>query len=477
MAADGSVGSNGTGDVDRARAELEPPWQRAFAWIEQQLGGRIVSFERQPRWRPAFFLELERGAGGGGERLPLYLRGERGELDHGVYPLEHESRVLQVLEAEGIPVPHVYGFCPDPKAIVMDRMPGRANLATADSDAERASVLDHYMDLLADLHSIDPARFEAIGIERPRGAERLGFMDLDRWEGAYRASKKRPEPLIEFLTAWLRRNVPRDREEVACLAVDSGQFLFEGGRVTALIDLELACLGDPAADLAAMRGRDMGEPLGDLASAFERYHAKTGKRIPKSVLDYHTVRFNLYTPYTCAPLVAEPPRSVDLVQYLAWYWVWSRISIELIADGMGLSLSKPAIPEPRRSPHAPAHDLLVDKLAELRSGQQGFLAYELDTAWRNASYLRRVESMGPAMAAEEATEIDRLLGRVTPPQDREAELESFAIEQGAAREAELLALFYRRCLRQEALLQPVLRELEGARVQLIPESAPSHAGS
>jgi hypothetical protein len=57
---------------------------------------------------------------------------------------------------------------------------------------------------------------------------------------------------------------------------------------------------------------------------------------------------------------------------------------------------------------------------------------------------------------------------VTPPQDREAELERFAIEQGASREAELLALFYRRCLRQEALLQPVLRELEGARVQLIP---------
>jgi len=217
MAEVGSGGADGTVDVERARAALEAPWQRAFDWIEAQLGGRIVSFERQARWRPAFFLELEleRGAGRGGERRLLYLRGERGELDHGVYPLEHESRVLQVLEAEGIPVPHVYGFCPDPKAILMDRMPGRANLATADGDAERASVLDHYMDLLADLHSVDPARFEAIGIERPRGAERLGFMDLDRWEGAYRASKKRPEPLIEFLTAWLRRNVPHDREEAA----------------------------------------------------------------------------------------------------------------------------------------------------------------------------------------------------------------------------------------------------------------------
>lgn len=449
---------------DAARRDLDEIWQRAFDWVETELGAKIVSFERQPRWRPAFFLELERA----GEPLSIYLRGERGELDHGVYPLEHESRVLQVLESEGIPVPHVHGFCPDPPAIVMDAVPGRANLANAESEAERVSVLGHYMDLLADMHAIDPRRFEEIGIERPKGPEALGFMDLDRWEKAFRDSKKRPEPLIELVTAWLRRNVPGDREEVACLAVDSGQFLFEDGRVTAFIDLELACLGDPAADLAAMRGRDMAEPLGDLAPAFERYFTKTGERIPKSVLDYHTVRFNLYTPYTCAPLVADPPPSVDLVQYLGWYWVWSRVSIEVIADGLGLALPGPTIPEPHPTPYGSAHGHLVEKLAELRRGQEGFLAYELDTAWRNACYLQRVESMGAAMAAEEAGEIDALLGRVTKPLDREAELEAFVLEHGAKREAELLQLFYRRCLRQEALMQPVMRELAGARTQLIP---------
>jgi aminoglycoside phosphotransferase (APT) family kinase protein len=241
----------------QSRSDLDASWQRAFDWIERELGARIVSFERQARWRPAFFLELEREGEGGarGETLSIYLRGERGELDHGVYPLEHESRVLQVLESEGLPVPHVYGFCPDPQAIVMDKSPGRANLATATDEAERVSVLSHYMDLLADLHAIDPKRFEEIGVERPRGAQALGFGDFDRWEKSYRDAKLRPEPIIEFVTGWLRRNVPQDREEVACLAVDSGQFLFEDGRVTAMLDLELACLGDPAADLAGMRGR------------------------------------------------------------------------------------------------------------------------------------------------------------------------------------------------------------------------------
>jgi hypothetical protein len=447
-----------------AREDLDETWQRAFGWIENELGGRIVSFERQARWRPAFFLEVDCGS----ERKSIYLRGERGALDHGVYPLEHESRVLQVLESEGIPVPHVYGFCPDPCGIVMDQMPGRANLGTAETEEERVSVLNHYMDILAEMHAIDPKRFEEIGIERPGGAESLGFMDLDRWEKTWRTTKKRPESMIEFTLGWLRRNVPRDREDVSCLQVDSAQFLFEKGRVTSLLDLELACLGDPAADLAAMRGRDMAEPLGDLVPAFERYFEKTGKRIPKSVIDYHTVRFNLYTPFTCAPIVHQPPMTVDLVQYLGWYWVWSRVSFEVIADGMGLELPNPTIPEPTRTIHGSAHDLMVEKLAELRSAQEGFLSYELDTVWRNAFYLQRVESMWPEMEAEEIAEIDRLLGRVTKPLDREAELEAFVLEHGAEHEAELLQLFQKRCLRQETLMGASMRELDGKTMQLLP---------
>ncbi len=445
------------------RDALEPEWQRAFEWVEGELGVSIWSFERQPRWRPAFFVETDRN----GESLPLFLRGERGELDHGAYPFEHEAKVLRVMEAEGLPVPHIYGISPDPKMIVMDKMPGRADLSTAENEAERVSVLGHYMDLLADLHAIDPTRFEEIGVEKPRDPQALGLADLHRWEKSYRAAKNRPEPIIEFVFGWLRRNVPTERYEVSCLQVDSAQFLFQDGRVTSFLDLELACLGDPAADLAGMRGRDLAEPLGDLKPAFERYFAKTGKPIPKEVIDYHTVRFNLATPTTCAPLIVEPPESVDLVQYLGWYWVWSRACIEVMADMKGLALPTPTIPEPTRTPYGSAHDLLVDKLGKLRSGSEDFLRYELDTTWRNASYLRRVESIWPEMEKEEAAEIDTLLGRVSKPLDREAELEAFVLEHGESREDELMQLFQKRCLRQEALYEPVARELKGVKMQLL----------
>ena len=87
-------------------------------------------------------------------------------------------------------------------------------------------------------------------------------------------------------------------------------------------------------------------------------------------------------------------------------------------------------------------------------------------ARREAARLR-LQQASQEMAAE-AAEIDALLGRATQAADREAELEAFVLEHGAEREAELLQFFQKRCLRQEALMQPVLRELEGSVTRLIP---------
>ena len=154
-----------------SRVSLSPEWQRAFTWVEACVGGRIVRYERQPRWRPAWNFDVERA----GRILPLHFRGAR--IERGVYPLEREKDVLVLLEREGIPVPHVHGFCPDPQGILMDRAPGRANLATAKDAAERESVQRHYMELLARMHAIDvevpgrpPARLPLVARDLPADA-------------------------------------------------------------------------------------------------------------------------------------------------------------------------------------------------------------------------------------------------------------------------------------------------------------------
>ena len=48
--------------------------QQVRNWLERELGGTVVAFERQQRWRPAWFASMSRG----GTVESFYVRGSRG---------------------------------------------------------------------------------------------------------------------------------------------------------------------------------------------------------------------------------------------------------------------------------------------------------------------------------------------------------------------------------------------------------------
>jgi aminoglycoside phosphotransferase (APT) family kinase protein len=443
------------------RDEVDADEQRMLAWVERTLGGKVVRSERQARWRPAWFLELERA----GETLPLYFRGDRGATDHGVYPLEHEMRVLQLLERHAIPVPHVYGFCEEPRGILMARAPGRHNLATAVSEAERVAVLDEFVDILARMHRIDLAELEAIGLERPRTALQLGLADLEHWERAFRRMKRRPEPMIEFTLRWLRRNVPQGRTRAALLQADCGQFLFENGRVTALLDFELAYVGDPMADFAGLRNRTLSEPLGDLRRALRRYEAQTGEPIDLRALDYHTVRFGLATPMSVSHVIADPPPGTALVQYQAWYAVYGRLCLEVMAHVLGVELEPLELPVPEPTRATPAHGALAS-LLEAGQDRDPIRAFQIANARRLAVWTSRADLYGPALEAQDLDEVAALLGR-RPATWSEADeaLEKWVATAGPESDAALVRYFQRRFRRHEFLLEGALAELEGVKIE------------
>ena len=175
-------------------AELSPDWRRGFEWVEGELGGRVRNLRRQGRWRPAWFFDLERD----GETLPLYFRGDRGhaETERVASVLDHEANIYRVLEANGLPVPHVHAMCPAPRGIVMDRCPGRFNLATLEDREQARAILEHYIELLVGMHAIEPAEFEAYGMERRGGERALALGDFDQWVAQFRRAKRRPEPAL-----------------------------------------------------------------------------------------------------------------------------------------------------------------------------------------------------------------------------------------------------------------------------------------
>jgi hypothetical protein len=443
------------------RETLDESWQRGFAWIEQQLGGTLVSWDPQLRWRPAWFLELERGA----ERLPLYWRGARPEFHADTGPLEKEMQIIQVLERHGIPVPHAHGICEDPPGLLLDRVPGGFNLATEPDAAKRVATLDHYVELLAKIHQIPVAEFEAIGLRSPQSPERSCLGDLPPFERMYRANKKRPDPIVEFQLGWLKRNVPKDRPETAFLVCDSGQFLFDAGRVTALIDFELAYIGDPAADLAGLRTRDVSEPLGDLKRAMARYAEVSGKPVDPTAVDYHTIRFSLINPLSVAHLCAEPLTTTNFVQYLSWYVVYTRCAFEVQARRLGIELDPPTLPESAPSRQSPALRHLASALAEVREGADGERHYELDRLARVAHYAERSDRFGRALGEADLDDAERLLGhRPRSWEEADAELEALVLDTGPERDADFIRAFHRRMRRDEFLMAGALRETEDATI-------------
>lgn len=440
-----------------------PEWRPAFEVVEQAVGGRVVSAERQARWRPVFWIELECPDG---ERRSVCFRGARIEQgDDRV--LRHEYACLRVLEGQGIPVPRLYAYCDAPPGIVMERVRGRHDLSTAVDAAEYRAVRDEFVEILARIHALPVEPFEDAGLERKRGPRALALGDTAAGIERYRAHAIRPDPVIEFLIDWCERNVPEGRDTVRFVTGDSGQFLFEAGRVTAMIDMELGYLGDPLADLGGLFSRDLSEPMGDLDALIDRYEAVAGAPVDRRVVLYHAIRFALTTPVSTGLALMAPHVAVEFVQHLTWYLVYARGPLELIAHLEGHATAAAAAPDETVSPWAVAHDALQDRFDAFET-RDAFQAYEADGLRRLALYLRQADRYGADALARDLDDAATVLGhRPATWQARDEALSALIRESAGAADEPLVGYLIRRLQREEAILAPAQRDLVGARMQTI----------
>jgi aminoglycoside phosphotransferase (APT) family kinase protein len=184
------------------------------------------------------------------------------------YDLARQYRVMEALEGSGVPVPHMRWFEADPTVFgqqffVMDACEGEApsdvppyhtpvGMCFDASPAERAKMWWNGIEVLARIHAVD---WHARGLAflgdawSPRAA-----MDaqLDYWADYFEwARTAERQPILDHSLQWLRRNRPTPARTALCWG-DSrlGNMLFKDFEVTAVLDWEMAFLGDPEADLA-----------------------------------------------------------------------------------------------------------------------------------------------------------------------------------------------------------------------------------
>jgi aminoglycoside phosphotransferase (APT) family kinase protein len=411
---------------------------RLRAQIERLVGGRIMSLERQPRWRKAWYAVVERD----GARVPIYVRGDK-QIDAEPYPgLDREAAILGLFRANDLPVPRVYGMTENPTAIVMDRVSGSRDVGQAVDDDERRRVAEQYIEVLARMHELDTTPFVAAGMSLPKGPTETALSYLNANIVLYRRTKRGAQPLVEFALQWMQRNVPMHRNTPRVVHGDPGQFLFEAGRLTCIYDFEATHIGDPLADLAALRTRHGTEPLGaDPGHLIRHYAALTGKPIDPAALSFHTAAFMLTAVMALAGPLTEPsPREMQL-EYLTWDLMTRRAMLWAMAECLGVTISPKSLaslPEGRSALVARVLEATINRI----EAASGMGAADKVSAAALVGWVRGQAAAGGANETADLDRAARILGyRPSDWQAADAALERFVAAAGPEHDSMLFDYF------------------------------------
>jgi aminoglycoside phosphotransferase (APT) family kinase protein len=180
-----------------------------------------------------------------------------GPLLQSAHAVDREYRLLCALYPLDFPVPEALALCEDEAVLgavfyVMDLKKGRSyfNGALPDFDPDtRGRMYGQLVDTLADLHNIEPGEAGLGDFGRPGNYFERQVM---RWTRQYRDSQTDYIPEMERLIAFLPETLPAQSR----ISIVHGDYridnvVFDGdGTLTAVLDWELATLGDPLADFS-----------------------------------------------------------------------------------------------------------------------------------------------------------------------------------------------------------------------------------
>lgn len=251
---------------------------------------------------------------GGAFLHPLILRRSPGGLRSSEsLSLETEAELIRALATSGVPVPTVvHTLMPEDglgDGFLMTRIEGetipRKILRDPQFAEIRPRLTAQFGAILGAFSRIDTARLPPLPF---KSADVILARLSNRYESLGVA-----RPVFEAAFRWLRQNAPAELRQYRLVHGDfrNGNMIFGSEGVRAVLDWEVAHIGDPAEDLAWIcappwRFGELDRPVGGLGSRqelFEAYEAASGERVDTARAHYWEVLGSMRWGVGCASML------------------------------------------------------------------------------------------------------------------------------------------------------------------------------
>lgn len=251
---------------------------------------------------------------------PLILRrapgGAQTNTGIGGIPLETEATLIEAARANGVTAPqvrHVFATnSPIGAAYVMTRLPGDALPQRLFKQPSLAAILDQLPNRLArELAAIHAIPLAALPDNVPTaGAAEL----IESYHAAYATIGER-RPVYDLAFHWLRQNCPEPFASNCLVHGDfrMGNLLIDETGLTAVLDWEIAHLGDPHQDLAYIcapswrfgRRDKLVGGIGDIEPFLGAYEAASGHKIDPDRFRFWRVLTTLFWGSACMTMLGD----------------------------------------------------------------------------------------------------------------------------------------------------------------------------
>ncbi len=206
-------------------------------------------------------------------------RPPRPPLPPSAHDVLREARLLRALEHTPARVPKVLAVCDDERVIgcpfyLMERVDGEVIVwqtpASLDTPEQRRRIGEELIDALVEIHAVDWRAAGLEGFGKPTGyLER----QLRRFGGLWEHNRTRELAAMERVAAWLGENLPESGPATIVHGdYRLGNTIFAAqppARLVAVLDWEMATIGDPLADIGymCMFWTEAGDPAEGLRAA------------------------------------------------------------------------------------------------------------------------------------------------------------------------------------------------------------------